>query len=223
TFLPLKWMAPESIFNNLYTTLSDVWSFGILLWEIFTLGGTPYPELPMNDQFYNAIKRGYRMSKPTHASNEIYEIMQKCWEEKFEIRPSFSQLVVLMGNLLTDSYKKKYQQVNEEFLKSDHPAIMRTRPRNTGFSSSRSTGSDSVSSSSVLYTAVEQNGVDNDYIIPLPDPKPEGDTNNPPEASSSRASSTLNEANTSSTISCDSPLAPEQEEEQEASELKSDC
>ncbi|XP_070595173.1 platelet-derived growth factor receptor beta [Erythrolamprus reginae] len=221
TFLPLKWMAPESIFNNLYTTLSDVWSFGILLWEIFTLGGTPYPELPMNEQFYNAIKRGYRMSKPTHASNEIYEIMQKCWEEKFEIRPSFSQLVVLMGNLLTDSYKKKYQQVNEDFLKSDHPAIVRTRPRSTGLSPSRSTLSDIVSSSSVLYTAVEQNGVDNDYIIPLPDPKPEGDHNNPPETSSSRASSNLNEANTSSSMSCDSPLAPEQEEEEE-SELKSD-
>uniref|UniRef100_A0A2D4PUK1 Uncharacterized protein n=1 Tax=Micrurus surinamensis TaxID=129470 RepID=A0A2D4PUK1_MICSU len=82
--------------------------------------------------------------------------------------------------------KQKYQQVNEEFLKSDHPAIMRTRPRNTGSSPSRSTARDSVSSSSVLYTAVEQNGVDNDYIIPLPDLKPEGDTNNPPEASSSR-------------------------------------
>nr|XP_016853705.1 PREDICTED: vascular endothelial growth factor receptor kdr-like isoform X2 [Anolis carolinensis] len=225
TFLPLKWMAPESIFNNLYTTLSDVWSFGILLWEIFTLGGTPYPELPMNEQFYNAIKRGYRMSKPTHASNEIYEIMQKCWEEKFEIRPSFSQLVMLLGNLLTENYRKRYQQVNEEFLKSDHPAVVRTRPRNVGLNNSRSTPNSNASSSSVLYTTVEQNGLDNDYIIPLPDPKPEGVNDNPQEASSSRASSTLNEANTSSTLSCDSPLSHQQdeEEEQEEQELKPDC
>nr|XP_028574104.1 platelet-derived growth factor receptor beta [Podarcis muralis]XP_028574105.1 platelet-derived growth factor receptor beta [Podarcis muralis]XP_028574107.1 platelet-derived growth factor receptor beta [Podarcis muralis] len=233
TFLPLKWMAPESIFNNLYTTLSDVWSFGILLWEIFTLGGTPYPELPMNEQFYNAIKRGYRMSKPTHASDEIYEIMQKCWDEKFEVRPSFSQLVVLVGNLLADSYKKKYQQVNEEFLKSDHPAIVRTRPWNSGLNNSRSTAiNSSTTSGTVLYTAVEQNELDNDYIIPLPDLKPEGANENPQEASSSRASSSLNEAHTSSTISCDSPLTPqeeeeekekEKEEEQKAPELKLDC
>ncbi|KAJ7316402.1 hypothetical protein JRQ81_002564 [Phrynocephalus forsythii] len=221
TFLPLKWMAPESIFNNLYTTLSDVWSFGILLWEIFTLGGTPYPELPMNEQFYNAIKRGYRMSKPTYASNEIYEIMQKCWEEKFEIRPSFSQLVVLMGSLLEESYKKRYQQVNEEFLKSDHPAVVRTRPRNFGLNNSRPAANSS--SSSVLYTTVEQNGLDNDYIIPLPDPKPEGPSDNPQEASSSRTSSTLNEANTSSTISCDSPLALQQDEEEQEPEVKPDC
>uniref|UniRef100_A0A7M4FYV5 Platelet-derived growth factor receptor beta n=2 Tax=Crocodylus porosus TaxID=8502 RepID=A0A7M4FYV5_CROPO len=218
TFLPLKWMAPESIFNNLYTTLSDVWSFGILLWEIFTLGGTPYPELPMNEQFYNAIKRGYRMSKPTHASEEIYDIMQKCWEEKFEIRPSFSQLVVLMGNLLMDGYKKRYQQVDEEFLRSDHPAVVRTQPRIPGANGAQH------SSSSILYAAVQQNGGDNDYIIPLPDPKPDGADDIPQEASVSRASSTLNEANTSSTISCDSPLIPAQDEEPEPDpELKPGC
>ncbi|XP_068958831.1 platelet-derived growth factor receptor beta [Petaurus breviceps papuanus] len=207
TFLPLKWMAPESIFNSLYTTLSDVWSFGILLWEIFTLGGTPYPELPMNEQFYNAIKRGYRMAKPTHASEEIYEIMQKCWEEKFEIRPSFSQLVILMEGLLGEGYKKKYQQVDEEFLRSDHPAILRTRAQLPTFGGPRGP----LDTSSVLYTAVQQNEGDNDYIIPLPDPKPEGPDAAPLESSHSLASSTLNEANTSSTISCDSPLELQEE------------
>ncbi|XP_010625467.1 platelet-derived growth factor receptor beta isoform X1 [Fukomys damarensis] len=214
TFLPLKWMAPESIFNSLYTTLSDVWSFGILLWEIFSLGGTPYPELPMNEQFYNAIKRGYRMAQPTHASDEIYEIMKKCWEEKFEIRPPFSQLVLLLERLLGEGYKKKYQQVDEEFLRSDHPAILRSQARLPGFHGLRSP----LDTSSILYTAVQPNEVDNDYIIPLPDPKPEVAEEGPMEASEtspSIASSTLNEANTSSTISCDSPLDPQEEREPE--------
>ncbi|XP_066572883.1 platelet-derived growth factor receptor beta [Amia ocellicauda] len=172
TFLPLKWMAPESIFHNLYTTLSDVWSYGILLWEIFTLGGTPYPDLPMNDLFYNALKRGYRMSKPTHAADEIYEVMQKCWDEKYETRPEFSYLVHTLGNMLTDSYKKKYIQVNESFFKSDHPAVVRTKPRISG------------SPVSLLHSDLEarQDAVgqeapasDNEYIIPIPDPKPEED------------------------------------------------
>ncbi|XP_014444230.1 platelet-derived growth factor receptor beta isoform X1 [Tupaia chinensis] len=211
TFLPLKWMAPESIFNSLYTTLSDVWSFGILLWEIFTLGGTPYPELPMNEQFYNAIKRGYRMAQPAHASDEIYEIMQKCWEEKFEIRPPFSQLVLLLERLLGEGYKKKYQQVDEEFLRSDHPAILRSQARLPGFHGPRSP----LDTSSVLYTAVQPNEGDNDYIIPLPDPKPEAADEGPLEGSPSLASSTLNEVNTSSTISCDSPLEPQEEPEPE--------
>ncbi|NXF07922.1 PGFRA factor, partial [Smithornis capensis] len=75
TFLPVKWMAPESIFDNLYTTLSDVWSYGILLWEIFSLGmhcGTPYPGMMVDSTFYNKIKSGYRMAKPDHATNEVY-------------------------------------------------------------------------------------------------------------------------------------------------------
>nr|XP_057919429.1 platelet-derived growth factor receptor beta [Doryrhamphus excisus] len=171
TFLPLKWMAPESIFHNLYTTLSDVWSYGILLWEIFTLGGTPYPDLPMNEMFYSALKRGYRMSKPAHATDEVYEIMKKCWDEKFEKRPEFSFLVHSMGNMLTDSYKKRYSQVNDNFLKSDHPAVARTKPRLAS----------PLPRPAALSFPADPRGRDsqeaipsyNDYIIPIPDPKPE--------------------------------------------------
>ncbi|XP_039630251.1 platelet-derived growth factor receptor beta [Polypterus senegalus] len=166
TFLPLKWMAPESIFHNLYTTQSDVWSYGILLWEIFTLGGTPYPNLPMNELFYTALKRGYRMCKPTHATDEIYEIMQKCWDEKFEKRPEFASLVHSVGKMLAESYKKKYDQVDEEFFKSDHPAVVRTKPRILGRDNLRPTSSSSERPDSAL-------SPDNEYIIPIPDPKPE--------------------------------------------------
>uniref|UniRef100_A0A8C3G353 receptor protein-tyrosine kinase n=1 Tax=Cyclopterus lumpus TaxID=8103 RepID=A0A8C3G353_CYCLU len=77
TFLPVKWMAPESIFDNMYTTLSDVWSYGILLWEIFSLGGTPYPGMVVDSSFYNKIKSGYRMSKPELAPDDVYVHYEK--------------------------------------------------------------------------------------------------------------------------------------------------
>ncbi|XP_069510165.1 platelet-derived growth factor receptor beta [Ambystoma mexicanum] len=218
TFLPLKWMAPESIFNNLYTTLSDVWSYGILLWEIFTLGGTPYPELPMNEQFYNALKRGYRMSKPAHASEDIYEIMRKCWDEKYEARPSFSQLVALMGNLLGEDFKEKYEQVNEEFLRSDHPAVVRARPR-VKIPGITDRPVPEETPNPISYTTVTPNS-DNDYIIPLPDPQPEDSEEVISGTGESRPSSTLDEGHTASTISCESPL--DLQEEDVAKELGQD-
>ncbi|XP_058653526.1 platelet-derived growth factor receptor beta isoform X2 [Onychostoma macrolepis] len=179
TFLPLKWMAPESIFHNLYTTLSDVWSYGILLWEIFTLGGTPYPDVPMNELFYSALKRGYRMTKPSYASDDIYEVMRKCWDEKFEKRPEFSFLVHTMGNMLSDGYKKKYSQVSDSFLKSDHPAVARVKPRVLSpFPNAFPPQSPSSDPSPNLTPRPQADGETadaphNEYIIPIPDPKPE--------------------------------------------------
>uniref|UniRef100_A0A3Q3Q6T5 receptor protein-tyrosine kinase n=1 Tax=Monopterus albus TaxID=43700 RepID=A0A3Q3Q6T5_MONAL len=101
-FLPVKWMAPESIFQDIYSSQSDVWSYGVLLWEIFSLGRSPYPDLPMTQEFYCALKRGYRMNRPEHAPHDIYEVMKRCWEREPESRPGFSSLVVSVGNMLPD-------------------------------------------------------------------------------------------------------------------------
>ncbi|XP_016131861.1 platelet-derived growth factor receptor beta-like [Sinocyclocheilus grahami] len=182
TFLPLKWMAPESIFHNLYTTLSDVWSYGILLWEIFTLGGTPYPDLPMNELFYSALKRGYRMAKPSYASDDIYEVMRKCWDEKFEKRPEFSFLVHTMGNMLSDGYKKKYSQVSDSFLKSDHPAVARVKPHvPSPFPNAFPLQSPSSDLSPNPAPRPQADGeLHNEYIIPIPDPRPEEETQDGP-------------------------------------------
>ncbi|XP_005949327.2 platelet-derived growth factor receptor beta [Haplochromis burtoni] len=125
SFLPLKWMSPESIFQNIYSSQSDVWSYGVLLWEIFSLGCSPYPDLPMTQEFYSALKRGYRMSRPDHAPEDMYDVMKRCWEEKPQSRPSFSSLLITMGNMVTDDYKQRYLQIAEDFLKGGNPAVHR--------------------------------------------------------------------------------------------------
>ncbi|KAK6297929.1 hypothetical protein J4Q44_G00309840 [Coregonus suidteri] len=78
--LPLKWMAPESIFDKVYTSQSDVWSFGVLLWEIFSLGASPYPGVQIDEDFCKRLKDGTRMRAPETASPEIYGIMLACWQ-----------------------------------------------------------------------------------------------------------------------------------------------
>ncbi|XP_026056306.1 vascular endothelial growth factor receptor 1-like isoform X1 [Carassius auratus] len=98
--LPLKWMAPESIFDKVFTAQSDVWSYGVLLWEIFSLGASPYPGLNIDEAFCHRLKQGTRMCPPEYSTPEIYSIMMACWENNPEDRPSFSALVEILGDLL---------------------------------------------------------------------------------------------------------------------------
>uniref|UniRef100_A0A8B9UEV7 receptor protein-tyrosine kinase n=1 Tax=Anas zonorhyncha TaxID=75864 RepID=A0A8B9UEV7_9AVES len=90
--LPVKWMAPESIFDCIYTVQSDVWSYGILLWEIFSLGKSPYPGMVVNSKFYSMVKQGYQMARPDFAPLEMYTIMQACWSLEPTQRPTFDQI-----------------------------------------------------------------------------------------------------------------------------------
>lgn len=69
--LPVKWMAPESLFEGMYTMKSDVWSYGILLWEIFSLGVNPYPGIQVDANFYKLIKSGFKMDRPYYATKHV--------------------------------------------------------------------------------------------------------------------------------------------------------
>ncbi|CAB1421741.1 unnamed protein product [Pleuronectes platessa] len=124
SFLPLKWMSPESIFQSIYSCQSDVWSYGVLLWEIFSLGESP-PDLPGTHELSSALKRGTRMSRPEHAPHHIFQLMTRCWEAEPQLRPSFSSLIVSIGNLLSEEHNKRYIRLTKNFLKD--PAVVRSR------------------------------------------------------------------------------------------------
>ncbi|MFT7796282.1 macrophage colony-stimulating factor 1 receptor 1-like [Arapaima gigas] len=107
--LPVKWMAPESIFDCVYTVQSDVWSYGVLLWEIFSLGKNPYPGIPVDTIFYEMIRDGYQMAQPEFAPQEIYKIIKMCWNLDPTDRPTFQNIVQLMESLLYDHPLQIYQ------------------------------------------------------------------------------------------------------------------
>lgn len=96
--LPVRWMAIESLNYSVYTTKSDVWSFGILLWEIVSLGGTPYCGMTCAE-LYEKLPQGYRMEKPKNCDDEVYELMRQCWRDRPYERPPFSQISVQLNRM----------------------------------------------------------------------------------------------------------------------------
>ncbi|KAM9476673.1 fibroblast growth factor receptor 2 isoform 3-T3 [Clarias gariepinus] len=105
--LPVKWMAPEALFDRVYTHQSDVWSFGVLMWEIFTLGGSPYPGIPV-EELFKLLKEGHRMDKPANCTNDLYMMMKDCWHAISSQRPTFKQLVEDLDRILTLASQEEY-------------------------------------------------------------------------------------------------------------------
>ncbi|KAL8622266.1 hypothetical protein ACOMHN_043789 [Nucella lapillus] len=115
--VPVKWMALESLTHRLCTSKSDVWSYGIFLWEIFTLGGNPYPGIEINEKYISLLKSGYRMDKPKFASDDVYKVMLQTWNEDPDKRPSFSDLVCVMGDFLEANVKQYYLDLSSTYIK----------------------------------------------------------------------------------------------------------
>uniref|UniRef100_A0A673XZ88 Fibroblast growth factor receptor 3 n=1 Tax=Salmo trutta TaxID=8032 RepID=A0A673XZ88_SALTR len=112
--LPVKWMAPEALFDRVYTHQSDVWSYGVLLWEIFTLGGSPYPGIPV-EELFKLLKEGHRMDKPANCTHELYMIMRECWHPVPSQRPTFRQLVEDHDRVLSMTSTDEYLDLSVPF------------------------------------------------------------------------------------------------------------
>uniref|UniRef100_A0A7N8XUQ4 Tyrosine-protein kinase n=1 Tax=Mastacembelus armatus TaxID=205130 RepID=A0A7N8XUQ4_9TELE len=105
---PIKWTAPEAINYGSFTIKSDMWSFGVLLYEIITYGKIPYPGMS-NGEVMSSVQRGYRMPQPDSCPTEFYDIMMSCWKNKPEERPTFDYVQSVLDDFYTAT-EGQYQQ-----------------------------------------------------------------------------------------------------------------
>ncbi|XP_066219026.1 ephrin type-A receptor 1 [Saccopteryx leptura] len=97
--IPIRWTAPEAIAHRIFTMASDVWSFGIVMWEMLSFGDKPYGEMS-NQEVMKSIEDGYRLPPPMDCPAVLYELMKSCWAYNSDRRPHFLQLKTQLEQLL---------------------------------------------------------------------------------------------------------------------------
>ncbi|KAM8898684.1 ephrin type-A receptor 3 isoform 2-T2 [Spinachia spinachia] len=99
--VPIKWMAMESLSESVYTSKSDVWSFGVTMWEIVSRGRTPYPGVH-NHELLELLLSGHRLKPPDDCDHRLYEVMQRCWNKEPSHRPDFGELGEILKGLFSE-------------------------------------------------------------------------------------------------------------------------
>ena len=104
--MPVRWMAPETLRDGTATSASDVWSFGIVLWEMVTLAEQPYQGLS-NQQVVDRIINGYTIGKPEGCPDELYQVMRDCWQKRESQRPTFLDICERFSVIANARFKEK--------------------------------------------------------------------------------------------------------------------
>ncbi|KAH9525303.1 hypothetical protein Btru_001020 [Bulinus truncatus] len=115
--LPVRWMSPESLVDGFFTTQSDIWAFGVLMWEVLTLGQQPYPART-NIEVLHFVRDGGKLERPEKCTDEMFALMRKCWSFNSDHRPSFA---VLLENL--EIFLEKCHHMSPEEIARYSPAV----------------------------------------------------------------------------------------------------
>ncbi|XP_060782200.1 inactive tyrosine-protein kinase 7 isoform X2 [Neoarius graeffei] len=103
SWIPLRWLPAESVFENDFSTKSDVWAFGVLMWEVFSHGELPYSSLSHEDVLEGLQARTLKLSAPEACPSTVYKLMSRCWTPSLKERPSFSEIIQALGDIPLDS------------------------------------------------------------------------------------------------------------------------
>ncbi|KAI5640898.1 protein tyrosine kinase domain-containing protein [Phthorimaea operculella] len=119
---PIKWTAPEGLAYNTFSTKSDVWAFGVLLWEIATYGMSPYPGVDLAD-VYHMLEKGYRMECPPGCPAPVYELMRGCWQWNAADRPTFREIHHALEHMFQDHSITEGNQLMLQWNAADRPTF----------------------------------------------------------------------------------------------------
>uniref|UniRef100_A0A672ZAB1 Tyrosine-protein kinase receptor n=1 Tax=Sphaeramia orbicularis TaxID=375764 RepID=A0A672ZAB1_9TELE len=114
--LPVRWMAPESLKDGVFTAHSDCWSFGVVLWEISTLAEQPYQGLS-NEQVLKFVMDGGYLDRPDNCADRLHNLMQMCWQYNPKMRPTFQEII----EMLREDLHPTFQEVSFFYSEENKP------------------------------------------------------------------------------------------------------
>nr|CAD7570351.1 unnamed protein product [Timema californicum] len=213
--LPVRWMAPESLVDGVFTSQSDMWAFGVLVWEIMTLGQQPYPART-NLEVLHYVRTGGRLGRPSNCPEELHQLMLKCWSYNPESRPTFKYCLDVLLELKDHVSLSDVQNVSRTASGGiENRGFFEDENHNNSSGSSWKTGSDAGSRDQIpilpsnapgdiprylelLYDDSDNTTVSDGYEIPRPPP---------PSAAVSKTPSATNTLDRHRTLSTSSTVS----------------